>query len=273
MTRKKSSEATGKIVPLPEHEALREEIEKLRVELSMLVLERDELFFVECRNIEMAYMLSVGGLEYKAYELECAVLRLKRKAELIQARKNRQEKVILSDIEKVLDMEFAEFREKLNAQLMKMNAALERSKGKLLTDAENAELKKLYRAIVKALHPDLHPDLSEAKKTLFQSAVEAYEHGDLTGIRIISEMVEATAQADWEDTSAQLLKEKERLAKLIRKLSERIALIRSKYPYTMKVIVEDPEKIEEMRCGLEAYIKELKDAQAAYSDKISEMLR
>ena len=93
MSSNQSSDSPGRIVPLPEHEALKEEIEKLRTELSMLVLERDELIFVECKNIEMAYMLSVGALEYKAYELECAVLRLKRKADLIQARKNRQEKI------------------------------------------------------------------------------------------------------------------------------------------------------------------------------------
>lgn len=40
---------------------------------------------VECKNIETAYMLALGNLEYKAYELQCAVLRLKRKAELIRA--------------------------------------------------------------------------------------------------------------------------------------------------------------------------------------------
>ena len=76
-------------------ERLKSEVEKLRTELSMLVLERDELLLVECKNIETAYMLSIGALEYKAYEIECAVLRMKRKAELIQAKKNRQEKVVL----------------------------------------------------------------------------------------------------------------------------------------------------------------------------------
>ena len=44
----------------------------------------------------MQYMLSLGHLEYKEYELHCAILRLKRKIELIQTKKNRQEKVIIS---------------------------------------------------------------------------------------------------------------------------------------------------------------------------------
>lgn len=36
----------------------------------MLVLEQDELQYVECRNIEMMYMLTIGNLEYKAYKIE-----------------------------------------------------------------------------------------------------------------------------------------------------------------------------------------------------------
>lgn len=274
MSKIETSDPTGKIIPIPEHEELKAEIEKLRVELSMLVLERDELIFVECKNIEMAYMLSVGALEYRAYEIECTVLRLKRKADLIQARKNRQEKLILSDIEKALDVEFADFQAKLDEKIRKMNAALERSKGQILTDVENAELKKLYRAIVKELHPDLHPELSEVKKRLFQSAVEAYEYGDLNGLRIISEMVGGSlAQEDEADKTTQQLKEKKRLTKLISSVKKRIASIKSEYPYTMKSIVTDPEMIKAKKNELEAYIQELKEVQAAYTSGIAEMLR
>lgn len=75
------------VVPFPEFAALKAEVEKLRVEISMLLLERDELRFVICKNIETAYMLALGSLEYKAFELNCNVLRIKRKIDLIQAKK------------------------------------------------------------------------------------------------------------------------------------------------------------------------------------------
>ena len=65
------------MIVLPEFEELKKEVEKLRTELSMLVLERDELRFVICQNIEMEYMLRLGGLEYKAFEAQCTYLRLK----------------------------------------------------------------------------------------------------------------------------------------------------------------------------------------------------
>lgn len=86
------------IILFQNFEELKEQVEKLRIELSMLVLEKDELQFVECENIETAYLLLFGALEYKVYEAQCSMLKLKRKVELIQASKNRQEKVDFSKI-------------------------------------------------------------------------------------------------------------------------------------------------------------------------------
>ena len=56
------SREPGSIIRYPDYEKLKAEVEKLRTELSMLVLERDELLLVQCRNIETAYMLNIGGL-------------------------------------------------------------------------------------------------------------------------------------------------------------------------------------------------------------------
>ncbi|MFS0784505.1 hypothetical protein [Bacillus sp. 1P06AnD] len=118
---------------------------------------------MECKNIEMSYMLVLGSLEYKVSEAQCAALRMKRKLELIQAKRNRQEKIILPQIEEILENEFSEYKEKLNAQIDKINAAIKHSQGVLLSDKDNKELKKLYRKIVKMIHPDLHSDLSSAQ--------------------------------------------------------------------------------------------------------------
>jgi hypothetical protein len=262
------------IIIFPDFKKLKFDVEKLRTELSMLVLERDELVLVDCKNIEMAYMLAVGGLEYKFYEIECAILRLKRKAELIQAKKNFQGKIILSEIDEILDYEFAEHQTKLNKQIDKMNTALERGRGKLLSKEETRELKKLYRVIVKSLHPDLHPDLDRAKVQLFLNAVAAYKNGDLEGLRVVSAMVaKPVFTDDKSDAMAQLIKEKERLSKLLQAVKDRIAEIKAKYPYSMKVFVQSPEKIKARKIELEESIKQLNETLAAYATRIEEMLR
>jgi len=258
----------------PDFESLKTDVDKLRTELSMLVLERDALLYQECKNIEMAYMLSIGALEYKVYEIKCAILRLKRKMELIQAKKNRQEKIILSQIEASLDAEFAEYQAKLNEQVEKMNAALERSHGQLLTKKESRELKKLYHTIVKALHPDLHPDLIDAKIQLFHNAVEAYKSGDLNRLRIIDAMVSEPPVPTKKSVGLTvLMKEKERLTTLLQSINDSIAQIKSEFPYTMKSLVHSPEKIEARKTELEKHIMELSEVLATCTARMEKMLR
>lgn len=272
MNQTKENDRKSNIIFSPDFEALKEDIEKLKTEMSMLLLEHDELIFVECKNIEAAYMLTLGNLEYKAFELHCAVLRLKRKIELIQAKKNRQEKVVISAIEKTLDNEFAEYQALLNEQIEKMNSALEREQCKSLSEKETLELKKLYRSVIKSLHPDLHPDISEAKMKLFHNAVRAYENGNLTDLRIISSMVEEPVLSEISESSmATLAREKERLSELLKALRKKIERIKSEYPYTMKPILQSEEKIAEKEAELEELISALKEALAEYEAKLAEM--
>jgi len=274
MNEKINSDSEKIIILHPDFEELKAEVEKLRTELSMLVLERDELLYQECKDIEMAYMLSVGALEYKAYEVECAILRQKRKAELIQAKRNRQEKIILAEIEETLDAEFVAYQEKLNERLAQVNAALIRSKGKLLTEEETREFKKLYRLIVKALHPDLHPDQSEEKIELFHNAVLAYELGDLAMLKVISTIVSGTdIPGGKSEGQVFLMKEKKRLTELLRAVRDRIAEIKSEFPYTMKALVLNRKKLEERRTELEEQIKQLNEVLTAYTEKIAELLK
>ena len=263
----------GSVILFPQYEELKSEVQKLRTELSMLVLERDELALVECKNIEMAYLLALGGLEYKAYETQCAVLRLKRKIELIQAKKNRQEKIVPADIEKTLDDEFQEYQAKLHARIEDMNAALARSKGTLLTDEEAAELKKLYRSVVKALHPDLNPDLTDAQIALFHNAVYAYENGDLPAIRNIAAMVSTPlSPPENVDGIKLLMQERERFRSLLQRVKDSITNIKSTYPYTMKAIVQDEKKTAERKAALESIIADWEDALTAYTAKVKEMM-
>ena len=264
--------STGNVIVFPDFEKLKSEVEKMRTELSMLLLERDELQFVICKNIETEYML--GGIEYKAYEAQCAALRLKRKIELIQAKKNRQEKVIISAIEETLDSEFAEYQKQLNEQIDKMNDALKRSKAEVLSNEDNKKFKKLYRKIVKALHPDINPDVSEAQVQLFDNAVSAYKNGDLNTLKIIGEMVgNSPLPEQHKDALTQLNEEKERLQNLLKVIRDSIEQIKSKYPYTMKEIIEDEEQTEQKKKELENILSQYNELISIYKAKIEEMIR
>ncbi len=269
-----AQEEKSGIIVFPDFQKLKDEVEKLRTELSMLLLERDELRFVICRNIETEYMLKLGSLEYKAYEAQCTALRLKRKIELIQAKKNRQERVNLSKIDETLDEEFYEYQQKLDEQINKMNDALGHSKGEYLSEEDNKELKKLYRKIVKVLHPDINPEVSLAQVNMLDNAINAYKNGDLKTLRIIGEMVgDHQLPEKHQDALMQLKEEKERLDKMHAAIKESIEKIKSEYPYCVKDILEDEQKVEQKKAELEDLLKQYKELIDTYKAKIEEMLR
>ena len=119
-------------------------------------------------------------------------------------------------------------------QIRKMNEALERSKSKRLSKDETQELKKCYRNIVKELHPDLHPTLTQAQTGLFKNAVEAYKNGDL-----------ATIKMD---------------------------VIKQTFPYTEKETLSSEKKIAQRKKELTSIIADYNGAINILEEKIKKML-
>lgn len=262
------------LIPFAQDEALKNEVEKLRVELSMLVLERDELVHVECRNLEMRYLLVFGELEYSVFHLECLILREKRRGALIQAKKNRQEKVDLALIDSQLDNELADWQQRLNQRIERMKQAYEWKAARVMTDEETREMKKLYRAVVKALHPDLNPEAGEEELRLFQHAVSAYERGDLGEMRLIFEAVKGRLPLDSLSGGKEALNdEKLRLTRLIEEARKDMERIRQRFPYTEKELLNSPEKVETRREALARRIQELEQVLDAWNKKTLEIMR
>lgn len=266
-------EMADDIIIFPEFDKIKNEIERLRIELSMLLLERDELQFVICRNIEAKYMLEFGSIEYRAYEAQCTALRLKRKIELIQAKRNRQEPVSIVAIEEILDQEFASYQKQLDERISKMNEALQWKESDALSESDSKELKMLYRKLVKILHYDMNPERTDAQRELFEHAVTAYKNGDLATLRMIDAMVGSeTLVKQSGDTIEQLNEEKRRLQNLLKKIQESIAQIKIRYPYTMKEILEDEEKTEQLRQQYEEILGQYEERILFYRIKIEEMM-
>lgn len=139
------------------------------------------------------------------------------------------------------------------------------------------ELKRLYRQIVKRLHPDVHPDPTEREKDLLNRANKAYKTGDLEEMRRIYEELAGTEQPEepFEDT----IEGREKLRGLATTLNKRckaledeIRHIKTTFPYTIKSLLDDDKALEKKRQELldqlaevralfekvDAYIAELK---------------
>ena len=157
----------------------------------------------------------------------------------------------------------------------------EESTGRKKEDTVADKIKRLYRKIVKRLHPDVHPDLTEHEKELWNLAVKAQQEGDLAALeRIWDELSGMDAPEDvFEDTPEGRAK----LRHMLEKLKERLQLleleidhIRTSFPYTMKAFLEDPAAVEEVRSGIQAKIdnvREMNRQLEAFINELKEKLR
>lgn len=264
----------GQIIEFPDDKKSRERIKELKKTLESLVFERDSLEFVVCENIKTEYLLTFGSLEYKIYKTYCHYLRLKRKRDMIQAKKNRQEKIKLEEIEDKLDEEFADYKKKLDEKIGEINEALSRAKAEVLSEEETKLLKKFYKNIVKKLHPDINPSVTDAEKELFYKATEAYKDGDLPSLQIIYDLV--CSDQDIEDgnlSGKSLDDEVKRLEDLVGQIQDYINIIKSTPPYTWKIYLEDEKKKRDKLRSLEADLKSFEEAVRTQEEAIKDLMR
>lgn len=255
----------------PEDLALREEIARLRASLTALLLQKDDLLLVQCRRIEAAYLRRFGALELKVYECWCDCLRAKRKAKMIRACRNRREQADETQIEAALDQELAEYREELTNRFRRVESVMERREGLGLTQRGQKELKELYRQAVKALHPDLHPGEDQKRAQTLDQAMRAYRAGDLETLRTICDALEPAPEAA-ASTLDELRMEAKRLRAGIRSFDEQLEEIKSKYPFSARVYLEDEAQGHAREAELKRQLQELRDRTARYEAEIARML-
>lgn len=263
----------GQLMESPEYKRLKQEVHDLRAKLESLLYYRDELKYVICENIKSDYMLAIGGLEYKLYEAYCEYCRLRRKREMIQAKINRNEVLSMDLLEDRLDLEFRDYQKKLQERVSDLQAALERSKLRVMSEEESKEFKGLYRSLVKLLHPDLHPNRSERDREFFVQATQAYKNGDLPTLQVIFQMVKQEEETSEEVVPAMTLEgEKEKLVGYIQKMEKEIEEIQSKPPYSWKIYLDDPEKKAQKIAELMRELKGFREGIRTQQEAIQELL-
>ena len=224
------------IIISPEYAKLVEEIKQLKEDIVNLYEERDELTYHICKNIETEYMSKIGILEYKLYEFQCKILRIKRKIELYQLKINRQECPNEEEIEKELEDEYKEYTEKLEKMSSELQSALTRKNWGILSEENSKELKKVYRKLVKKLHPDLNKEKSEKNKNLLLQVTKAYENGDLVTLKNLELLTDEIIEKEDVEIGEmeELKKSKIKYKIIVKELLEEIKKIKDSFPYNKK---------------------------------------
>lgn len=203
-----------------------------------LLLKREELE-KQCEVLYLSYLMEFGqeNVEILQNKLEC--VKLKKTISICVRRSNRGETIYEEDLEGEMEKAMAPFYYELEERKLELS----QSKGIKLVSEDlltKGKLKKLYRFIAHAIHPDLHPEyIGDGKmEALWLKAVDAYKAGDeLTLSRIKDEIMLLTL--DKKEIEIEMLQEK------ILLLTKEIEEVFSSTPYTYKYLLEDGKKVEE----------------------------
>jgi dGTP triphosphohydrolase len=258
----------SKITRDPEYVKKLEKYQALKTELVSLISERDLLENTVRKNLEALYATRIGKNEYALYRLECDIARLKRKIELFQAKINHGQKPDILEIEDKLDREYQKWEKEISGILENIEKSRRRLEN-LREDGESMELHKIYRILVKKLHPDVITAQTERTNMLWNRTMDAYKYGDLEELKAIAILVE-----DEKDTGLQERDIEERtrsISQKVYKLLEHIKKIRSEFPFTIEKDIEDEgwvagkndeifskiDKLEDKKTGLQEIIDAL----------------
>ncbi len=216
---------------------------QLKSDFSELFEEKNNMLINEETFLSALYIEKIGSLKYREYRLYIELQLLKRRMQLLQAYINRNETPILSEIDRKINEEFEAAKKKIVEQEEQIKQTKELLSSNFLTENEAQELKRLYRFIVKRLHPDICPNLSELEKDLFIQAQIAYELSDISKLKKIVLGLESNYVLE-EKSSFSMKEQCEILKQKILQLKEDICNLKKIFPFNQRDYLYDKKKIE-----------------------------
>ena len=247
----------------PENEKARKQLEKLSDEYSSLLLDYAQMTGTSKKNLETEYMMKIGRKEYELYSLNVSILQIRRKIAIYQTAVNDGKSVTEEEIEQIIEKEFAEYKSILEEHQKAVQEAEEHFGAPKMTDVEHEKLIKLYKGLVKKLHPDIHPNLPPAAASLFKAVIDAYKSADITELELLNDMVNDILKGKDVDleihNSLELMqKQIENLKQKISDLKNKMKTLEKKPPFCYKTLLFDSSAVLAKRKELERQIDEYK---------------
>lgn len=237
----------------------------LKKEFTDLFAQKNEMLSQEENVLTALYLTAVGQKQHRKYCLIVEIKMITHRISLIQSYFNRNEVPDLKAIEKIVEKHFAAYQQKIAAEAKRIAIAKAFLKEGFLSEAEVKKLKEVYRLIVKKLHPDINPNLSEEQKDLFVKTQAAYDLCDLPALNAILLTLDTTASkeiVDPIDLKAQVAKMEENVTML----TEQIAALEKQFPFSYREKLADEAWIDSEQESLDKEISELELEKEKYAD-------
>lgn len=228
-----------------------------------LLLKRDDVK-KKAFQYGMEYNRTFGELILKVFEKKVEGIRKKKTLEYCQTYKNHGKNVDMAGLQTYLERQLAEYEKRLKDMVEENEAA--KSTG-TVTEAELLQIKRIYRRMVKKIHPDINPltNTNEELKGLWQRLVIAYECNELKELKETEVLINALmAKLDLGVMEIEIPDIEVKIAEL----EEEIERIMNTDPYQYRYLLEDEAAVAEKKKALEEELKEYEE----YSNRLEEML-
>lgn len=241
-----------------ETKRLRQRSEKLKTEIAMQIIRRDDLI-KNRKAIERDYLISLGELENEMFEVEISLRRQKRRFSLI-VDENRRD---LDSVDRLLDEEFLPMEEKLERNVRACEQACYLGPMENLDSYQKLSLKNKYRRIAREAYPGIADVATGFYRFLFDQARQAFFSDDLYMMSELYNQFTVSMDEDPELCDAEVYRERiPRYRSLLKGLSEEIRQLEAAYPFSTEQLLNDPE-------SLESYQDELRDGIGRYNESVA----
>jgi hypothetical protein len=200
--------------------------------LSELFINKEDLLNHTGKAIEMKFYSIIGIDKLELMETEKIYRELKFKTEIIQQFLNRNEIPDVSKINLLIQKELDNWQQVIN--LMKNNIAVSvQFFSNLISESDAKEIKKIYREIVKMLHPDLNPNLNIEQQQYWQFTLRAYKNNDLMTLKNIIFLLKSENFDNTANNNENIEQQIEAVRIQIEQIENEIISLKSKYPFTL----------------------------------------
>lgn len=247
----------------PEAALLQRRVTVVRGLLLDAVEQTDALANHRLPALSAFYWSQFGPLEIQLYDTELRRDQLVYRIRLTRQYLNRGLPPDLPAIQTQTALKFAARHQALAAMRAKLGAAVQYLALPVLTEAESAELSTLYKQLVKALHPDLHPHQSAADKRMFLLVTTAYANGLLGLLRTIAALLAGRTEEVLSPAALRL-----QLARLVADLAQarqRQRALHQQWPLTIEDELADAAWRAHHETELQQALLQLKQQVAAKS--------
>lgn len=228
-----------------------------------VLLRRDNLR-KEAEEYHLAFIREFGDLITESFKLKIECIKKKKMIAYCQRMINQGKEINQNALTSFIEREMAEYNKELEDMLRDVKAVKD---AKTITPMELKKIKEIYYALVKLIHPDMHPELAddEILKDYWQRIVIAYRYNNLSELEELEVLVKSYLDNKDMDVSGFEIENLEAKIELVEKEIDEII---STNPYLYKIVLSDDIEVEQRK---QAYKDEIR-SYTNYSEQLQEVL-